>query len=93
MLATPNGEKGPVRQMRQPHHRAVSITAPGAEAVAGETVMSGKCGTDADHPKLGGENSEAEGEIEARLMLLLHLLSGKDEMVDIMASGYRSLFE
>ena len=85
LLATPAGEKGPVRQMRQPHHRAVPRTASGAGAVVGETVMSGKCGTDADAAKLGAENSEEGGEIEAKLMLLLHLLSGKDETADIMA--------
>ena len=86
LLATPAGEKGPVRQMRQPHHRAVPRTASEAVAVAGETVMSGKCGTDADAAKCGAENSEEGGEKEARLMLLLHLLSGKDEKEeDIMA--------
>ena len=87
LLATPAGEKGPVRQMRQPHHRAVPRTASGAGAAAGETVMSGKCGTDADAAKLGAENSEEGGEMEAKLMLLLHLLSGKDETADIMAGG------
>ena len=85
LLATPVGENGPVRQMRQPHHRAVPRTASEAGAVAGETVMSGKCGTDVDTAKFGAENSEEGGENEAKLMLLLHLLSGKEETVDIMA--------
>ena len=86
LAATPLGEKGPVRQMRQPHHRAMPCPASEAvTSVAGETVMSGKCGTETDAAKVGAENSDGGVENEARLMLLLHLLlSGKEETEDVM---------